>query len=285
MTDLYGYPITSILIVLSIVALWHKNPIIWQVSTALAVATGLLTQSLSPIALISVFVLVVLLWVYRQLPSYGLIAFLGVLLIGLILGLHLAPGFNNYKYLDHIQLSEQSAPFSIWFNYDKSLFGLLALGIIFHENLIRTWSEWVTMAKQLLPIIALGFPIIYCLGIALGYAKIDLSITVFFLPWALKNLFFTVIAEEILFRGLIQKELNTRLQLKHSAAISIVIGGLLFGCAHYAGGLNYVLLSSVAGCLYGLAYHITGKIEAAILTHFLLNVGHFILFSYPYLIS
>ena len=52
--------------------------------------------------------------------------------------------------------------------------------------------------------------------------------------------------------------------------------------AHLAGGITYVLLATVAGIGYGTAYHLTGRVEAGIVVHFLLNLSHLVLFSYPF---
>jgi len=41
------------------------------------------------------------------------------------------------------------------------------------------------------------------------------------------------------------------------------------------------VLSTVAGLGYGWVYQRTGRIEASILTHFALNLVHFLLFTYP----
>jgi membrane protease YdiL (CAAX protease family) len=60
-----------------------------------------------------------------------------------------------------------------------------------------------------------------------------------------------------------------------------VLAALAFGLAHYQGGVAYVILSSLAGLFYGWAYLQTGRLEAPVLTHFLLNFLHLTLFSYP----
>lgn len=39
--------------------------------------------------------------------------------------------------------------------------------------------------------------------------------------------------------------------------------------------------ATLAGIGYGLAYWRSGRIEAAILTHFAVNAAHFVLFTYP----
>ena len=60
-----------------------------------------------------------------------------------------------------------------------------------------------------------------------------------------------------------------------------LIGALLFGVAHIAGGLHYVILATVAGLGYGWVYHKTQRVEACILLHVLLNTVHILFFTYP----
>lgn len=282
---MFGIELAAIATVLSIALVWASSPVIWKASYVLTLMIALAMLSISAVAIVAIIALIALLTIYTFHETYRGASVIGLLVLGVLLSLHVVPGFNNQQYLAGIQLNEQSAAFSIWFNYDKSLLGVLVLGVIFHPTLIRSWNELLVTSKQLLPIILVGLPLVYLLGITLNYSKFDWTPTMLFFPWALKNLFFTVLAEEIMFRGLIQKELMQRIQSKHAANISIGVGAVLFGAAHFAGGIGYVFLSTVAGCVYGYAYKVTGKIEAAIATHFLLNAGHFLFFSYPYLIS
>ena len=59
------------------------------------------------------------------------------------------------------------------------------------------------------------------------------------------------------------------------------VSALAFGLAHAGGGWRYVLLATIAGTGYALAWQRTGRIEASILAHFAVNATHFLLFTYP----
>lgn len=61
----------------------------------------------------------------------------------------------------------------------------------------------------------------------------------------------------------------------------VILVGVLFGLAHVGGGYTYAMLATVAGIGYGYAYYRSGRIETAILTHFLLNAVHAVFFTYP----
>jgi membrane protease YdiL (CAAX protease family) len=70
-------------------------------------------------------------------------------------------------------------------------------------------------------------------------------------------------------------------RVSHGKIIALVIASVLFGITHFLGGIMYVILCTIAGLFYGSAYLITGLIESSVITHFLVNVVHFIFFSYP----
>ena len=55
---------------------------------------------------------------------------------------------------------------------------------------------------------------------------------------------------------------------------------LAFGVAHYAAGPIMILLASVAGFVYGLAYRYGGLL-ASVWAHFGFNLVHILLFTYP----
>ena len=280
---IYGYEIATILTVLSAALIWVSKEIVWKAAYAITLVVALSLGSLDVSAITSITIFLLLLAGYLRDDKYWWLYFAGLLLIGVAFGLHIVPGYNNHEYLTSQRLSDAVGNLSIWFNYDKSLFGLVVLGVVFHKELIRSWGELRVFIKRLLPIVFVAIPMVYLIGIGMGYVEYDFTPSAIFWPWALKNLFFTVIAEEIMFRGLIQRELLKRLSGKYSAVISVVGAGVLFGAAHFAGGIEYVILSSIAGCVYGYAYYATGRIEAAFATHFLLNAGHFIFLSYPFL--
>ncbi len=104
--------------------------------------------------------------------------------------------------------------------------------------------------------------------------------------WILNNLFFVCVAEEALFRGLIQGGLAKLLPPKKIwAFFAIGVAALLFGLAHFKGGPAYMILAAIAGLFYGYAFWKANRIEAPILVHFSLNLIHFLAFSYPALVT
>lgn len=204
------------------------------------------------------------------------------LAVGLALALmaHVLPGFANPRVVDAVSLSPQAIPYSKYLNFDKAAAGLLLIGLAgFRPPSALHWRRVLLTVARLAPATAL---LLLALSRWLGYVAWEPGWPPILLFWAWTNLFFTCVAEEALFRGLIQRRLAAGLaRYRHGPAAGLLIAAALFGLAHAAGGWSYVLLSTVAGVGYGLAYRWSGRIEASIATHFAVNLVHFTLFTYP----
>ena len=278
--------LSYVCLLLSILSLWIpvKNKIKpWQLGLGLTLILALVGQLASVIAILAIGVFYALVSTYQRSSSYSKSICWGLsILLGLSLELHLIPGFHNLLVLDKVQLTNDALPFTLYLNLDKTAVGLCILGLTL--NLTTKTHEWKTLLKQVgyrLPLIIL---VILALSYALNYVKFEPKLPQILWLWVISNLFFTCLAEEGLFRGFIQEALS-RFPYKYSAAIAIVVPALIFGLIHYPGGINYVFLATVAGVLYGWIYHVTKRIEASILAHFLLNLTHILLFTYPALIQ
>lgn len=195
--------------------------------------------------------------------------------------LHNVPFFNNPLVFDNFFLSDQSSAYTKYWAFDKAAAGLILLA--YFGDTCRSSHDWKILARKSYIISTITIFLSLSLAVILGYIKLDFTLSSAYFAWAWANLFFTCISEEMLFRGFVQKYL-TALSEKNRYKLGIVIFvGVLFGLAHFGGGTTYVILASVAGIGYGYAYHLTGRIESSILTHFLLNSAHFLFFTYPYL--
>jgi membrane protease YdiL (CAAX protease family) len=122
---------------------------------------------------------------------------------------------------------------------------------------------------------------LFPLAWAFGAIAPEFSLPQWWWIFALNNLLFTCVAEEALFRGLIQQYLVG----KFGSMAGITLAALLFGMAHFSGGLLLIFFSGLAGLGYGLIFYWTGRLWFAIGVHFLFNFGHFIFFTYPLLNS
>ena len=149
-------------------------------------------------------------------------------------------------------------------------------------NLAISRSELGRVLLRALPIYAITAAAGMAVVILMGYSSFAPKWTSLFLLFAPINLFFTCLAEEAFFRGFVQHELaSIGARRALAAGIALVAAAVLFGLAHFAGGLNYVIAAAIAGLGYGWAFMRDRRIEAAMLVHFGVNATHFLLFVSP----
>ncbi|MEX2375583.1 MAG: type II CAAX endopeptidase family protein [Dehalococcoidia bacterium] len=201
--------------------------------------------------------------------------------VALGLGFHLLPGFQNLQVIGPVRFTPDAVPFTMYLNLDKPLAGFWLLLVWPALRLHRGRWSWI---RGLL----IGFATaVVCLGLAITLGEVALA------PkwpplgwlWALNNLLLVCLTEEAVFRGYLQEELSRRLTGRRAGeGFAIGIAAALFGLAHLAGGVGYVIVAGVAGVGYGLAYR-HGGLQASAMAHFGLNLVHFSLFTYPMLAS
>jgi len=205
----------------------------------------------------------------------------GIVLLSLALGMHALPGFNNLLIAKDLVLSSGAAPYTLYLNIDKTIPGVLILGLLY-ASLLNDRQAWVVSLRRAAPIALTTIGFVIVMSIAAGYVRLDPKWTGYFWIWAASNLLLTCLAEEAFFRGFLQRELALGLaRYRYGAAIAVSVSAVAFGVAHFAGGPLYVVLSTFAGAGYALVYQRTSRIEMSILTHFALNATHFLFFTYP----
>lgn len=208
--------------------------------------------------------------------SYHTLA-ITILISAVVLYQHLLPGFNNILIFDAIQVSKNGAPFTMYFNIDKTLTGLILLFFVIpQENSLKL------AFKKAWYLVIIAIFLLIGLALLFNFIKIDFKLYNYFIIWGLNNLFIVAMAEEVLFRGFLQRHLSL-LKIKYSDVISIVISAAAFGLLHWQGGMHYVLYATIAGMMYGLIYQKSNSILFNIISHFLVNLVHIIFFTYPFL--
>jgi len=281
--------ITYGLLTLALLGLWlPRTPYFsryapWSVFLVIAIIAGLFFNILQPIALLWVVLLGGSAWALTQ-KDLGLAIKSALFAIAFLVSggllMHYFPGFANPKIISNFYLSEDALPYNKYLNFDSALIALFILG--FGHQRLDSASEWRLTLKRMTLITPLTWFTVMYLSLSLGYVQWQPKWTPMFFLWAWGNLLFTCIVEEAFFRGFIQKYLMQGLsRICYGDALAIAITAVLFGLRHYMGGINYILLATVAGIGYGWAYRHTGRIEASILTHFSLNSLHLLLFTYP----
>ena len=113
-------------------------------ATALAFSQGIL--NFNALAFMAVVVLAGLAryrWEHQQKGGFN--SEILLVLAAIVLFLHMVPGFNNPKILDKVIAGPHSAPFSMYYNFDKALVPfilLLALPTLFRAPLAAPRPAW-----------------------------------------------------------------------------------------------------------------------------------------------
>lgn len=236
---------------------------------AAALSVALIEGWLQPVGLAWVVTLVAVTYLFEQTVSgwRKWLSLGGVIALSLGLATHLLPGFSV------IPLAEAEH----YRNLDKAcvayvLLALLAPRIVDFSELRAAvaagWPFFVAAPLVIFPLAALSGLI----------ENSPFAVPQHLWFWAWGNLLVTCVAEEVFFRGLLQRYLVQRWRAKSWGwIVALLLVALLFGLAHLGGGWAFMWLATLAGLFYGMAYHVSGRIEIAILLHFFINLLYLIL--------
>lgn len=261
---------------MSLVSLWiKKTPWLWGPFLIVTLFTAYLAGVITPIALLPIGLLLFLhfLMIY-SIQRWGrllLFTLITTLSVGLLF--HLFPGFQNPSF--------STSYGKLWINFDKPFIGLFPLALSI--PLIASKAQWRTLLQKTLPLILLGIIALLTVVLSLGLVQWDPKLPAIFPLWAINNLVFVCVAEEAFFRGFLQKEFTRWLGTGLGAQVGAVFAAsLVFTLAHvlWVPSIPFLFAVFVASAIYGTVYAATQSIEASILCHFLINLLHFILFTY-----
>ncbi|MBX9697206.1 MAG: CPBP family intramembrane metalloprotease [Alphaproteobacteria bacterium] len=212
----------------------------------------------------------------------GVLFFL-ITLVTLALFMHKMPGFANWRVLKNIQASPLSMPHALYLNLDKVFAAVLVL-LTFKNAPTLTLRSWNEGLPSGIAYGAIAAAFLMLIALQSGFVALDLKVPPHALLWVLSNFAFVCIAEEVFFRGFLQPSLMKVLPGKPGTIIAIGLTSLVFAGIHYYGGPIFMGLSAIAGIVYGACYWRTGRLESAIIAHFVLNTIHYFAFSYPALL-
>lgn len=249
---------------------------------AIGYASAFALGRLEAIALVPIALLVGTDLLLRHAASPAMRLLCNFVFVAVAIGLfqHKLPGFHNLEVIRAERFTPDAAPFTMYLNFDKPLIGfwlvLACPWIEPHEN----WRRRAVAA-----LVACAATSFVCLTLAFVAGSIAWAPKWPHLAWlwALNNLLLVAFAEEAFFRGYVQGGIGRLAGGRSNAQwVGLVVGALLFGALHFQGGALLVVVASLAGLGAGLAYR-AGGLQAAMLTHFGLNLIHFGLFTYPFI--
>ena len=282
--------LTFILLGLSICSVWAPNiPFasipLWVPLYIGAIISGLSTGYLTWPAVPSLAMLSAIAWASQHQSNTVLRTILVTIaaILALIMALHYLPGFANPIIVDGVRITSRAAPYTLYANFDKGAAGLILL--VFFSRRVRTFDDLRVIIKPTLA--ATVATVVVVLGVALvvGYVRPEPKFPYFTLAFLAINLLFVCVAEEAMFRGLIQERLIVAVtDRRYLVWLPVVVSTVLFAVAHASGGPRVLLFAGMAGLGYSIIYNYTRKIESAIFVHFVVNAVHFFGFTYPFIL-
>ena len=121
----------------------------------------------------------------------------------------------------------------------------------------------------------IGLPI----GLLIGFLRFNPTLPGFMdvVGGIVAGYLLVALIEEVLFRGVIQNLLVSRLKNEY---LALVVASVIFGLAHLNNATQgfpipnwaYVLMATLAGCAYGWVWQRTRKVTVSAITHMLVNL-------------
>jgi membrane protease YdiL (CAAX protease family) len=271
------------LVIFSLIGVWfiEKN-IVWIITGVLALLLAIFVGHVKPIVLLPLILLIItaIASQYDHNRTRQRIWRLFVVILPLVIALVFSSAFSTWSLLDGIQLGDSSSSYEINVYMSKPIIALILLATIVPT--IKSLDDINQMLKKTIPILVVGIPVVAAFSYFVGYTRFDFKLPMIIVVWGVINLFITCIGEEVFFRGIILKELkNSFASVKNGKYLALVLSSIIFGIVHFNGGILFILVATIAGLMYGMAYIKTEKVEASIIAHFCVNVFHFIFLTYP----
>lgn len=249
-------------------SLWiTRNPKVWGTLLGFCVFSAVIAGNITRVGL-AFLVCLTLLWIfYKERPVPVL--FIVIVCFTLSFKLRFLPGYLPFFITPKFAIG-----------LENPLLGLFPLALV--VPLAKNLQDWRGVLKGLLFGCA-GIILLAFLATISGAVRWEFKLPSYFSARIFSHLILTSIPEEGFYRGFVQKTLsqyfkNTRV----GNVVALLITSLLFSLSHiyWSPNLGILAFTFFAGLLYGGVYLFSGKIESAILCHFLLNLTHMTFFSY-----
>lgn len=252
----------------SFLSLWIKRDLkIWGTLFCLSILSGMIAGNITWIGL-AFIALLALLWIfYDRKPSVAV--FITLVCLSISFKLRFLPGYHPFFITPKFAVG-----------LENPLIGLFPLALL--VPLAKDLRDWTAVIKGLI-FGCVGIAILAVLATISGATHWDFKLPSYLGTRLLSNLILTSIPEEGFYRGFVQKKLcdyfkNTSM----GNVLALILASLLFSASHIYWSPNSGILAFtfLTGLLYGGVYLFSGKIESAILCHFLFNLIHMTFFSY-----
>lgn len=291
LTQFMTHPLLTcafLMLIVTTISFWvYKRLWVWGPLLIASCGVAFLAKALRPTFLIPVSFLFIAHWILKT-DIRGLSRFLTgfiATILSLALAFHFIPDVSNWLLVTAAQVSPNAPAFDYYWNFDKPFIGFFILG--FQLRLIGSREEFRSIILKSSLFFLFVLALFIFASLTLNVLEFDFKLPLLGLAWLVGNLFFTVIPEEVFFRGFLQKQISQAIPHVFGPYLANLLVSLGFGLVHFffISSATYVAFSFVASFLYGLIFHLTKSIESSIFCHYALNVIHFIFFTYPILTS
>ncbi|MEQ9115414.1 MAG: CPBP family intramembrane glutamic endopeptidase [Rickettsiales bacterium] len=209
-------------------------------------------------------------------------AFFFIAIFGYNLLAHQLPGFNNIQLL-YEKLSPDSEYYSLWLNYDSTFFASFIfikaykpIGLKKHFKVIFQGVAYGAVISLILSFICLHY----------GIIRLDTTVPDIIWLWLWIVSLYAIFSESfyrMFFIDFIREICPGSLSWLF---VTIITSSFLFAYSHSWAGSLYVYASFLAGVVYCVSYIKSGyRVESSSVTHIMVNVLHFIFFTYPFYIQ
>ncbi|HEY7885925.1 MAG TPA: CPBP family intramembrane glutamic endopeptidase [Cellvibrionaceae bacterium] len=257
---------------------FYRRRWLWLLPAGL-IALQLWWAMLAPVGAVflSAYIVVTLGMARASIPRWAIVSLRALwFLMSTALVVHLVPGIYNLPLLMDASLKPGSAPTSLYWNIDK-VWLAWSLG----TYVVSLWQGNRKLHRRdwglVIFVGVVGTVVVMLWGMGAGVLAWQPAVPMAFILLVAANLLNTCIAEELLFRGVIQRWCTRR----WSPVIALFLTSALFGLVHLPVSLAFAIGAFIAGLCYGAVYQITGRLWAAVLCHWGLNLVHMLLFTYP----
>lgn len=279
--------LTVLLFSCTILSVWYRERYfslsLWEIGSLITLICALWGGLISPIALLWLGIAYCAVRFADKIQSapVKLLGGTGLFIYLLAMGLNLLPGFEKFNLVPSQTLGQSNTPFALDYSLAKPFAGLFVFAFLARKTESLHECTNLLFSKKLAP--AWIIPSFVLIGIALlAGLKMDVKWLAWFPLFILTNLTMTVIQEEAFFKCFIQEPLQ---RWKGNRYWILLVAALPFALLHTPkAGVNpfaFYALLLVAGAAYAWPYFKTRKIESALATHWLVNVIHILLLTYP----
>lgn len=191
-------------------------------------------------------------------------------------------GFKDWKILVDETTSATAAPYTLSLDMAAAFTGLGLL--LFGFKNIRTKKTFFESLAKSAPTMVVCLMVLMISALTVGIVEFEPKVPNFLLTWMLINLFVFSVSQEMVFRYfLLGSLLNIMEGFKFSGIIAMVVSSAIYLTYLMPLTLGYAISAFIASMFFSYVFVKTRKVEMSIILHFMVNLMHILLFTYPML--